>query len=87
MAVLLSDLVDRADIGMVQGRSRLSLSLKAGQGLWISGYFIGKKLQGNKPVQRYVLSLVDHTHPATAEFLDNAVVRDGLTNHDFTIVA
>jgi hypothetical protein len=48
---------------------------------------VRQELQGDKAVQLYVLRLVDHTHPATAEFLDNAVVRDGLTNHDFTIVA
>ena len=29
----------------------------------------------------YVLCLVDHTHPATAELLDDAVVRDGLADH------
>jgi hypothetical protein len=32
-------------------------------------------------VQRYVLGLVDHPMPAAAEFLDNAVVRDGLSDH------
>jgi len=42
---------------------------------------IRQELQSNKAVQLHVLRLVDHTHPATAEFLDNAVVRDGLANH------
>jgi hypothetical protein len=28
-----------------------------------------------------VFSFVDHTHPAAAEFLDDAVVRDGLADH------
>src|ERR1700682_974492 len=32
-------------------------------------------------MQPCVLSLIDHAHPATTEFLDNAVVRDGLVNH------
>ena len=28
-----------------------------------------------------VLGLLDHTHPAAAQLLDDAVVRDGLANH------
>jgi len=33
------------------------------------------------PVQGYVLGLVDHTHPAAAELLDDPVVRNGLADH------
>jgi hypothetical protein len=32
-------------------------------------------------VQLYILGLVHHTHPVTAEFLDDAIVRDGLADH------
>jgi hypothetical protein len=32
-------------------------------------------------MQAAVLSLVNHTHATTAQFLDNAVVRDGLADH------
>jgi hypothetical protein len=32
-------------------------------------------------MQPCVLSLIDHAHPAPTEFLDNAVMRDGLINH------
>src|SRR6266498_2134010 len=32
-------------------------------------------------MQPCVLSLIDHAHPAATEFLDNAVMRDGLVNH------
>ena len=65
---------------MVQCRSSLSLPLKAGQCLWVLGYFIRQKLQCDKSVQGYVLGLVDDTHPAAAELLDDAVVRDGLAD-------
>ena len=33
------------------------------------------------PTQFEVLGLVNHTHPAAAELLDDAVMRDGLTDH------
>ena len=32
-------------------------------------------------MQPRVLGFVDHTHPAAAQLLDDAVVRDGLANH------
>ena len=32
-------------------------------------------------MELHVLGFVDHTHPSAAEFLDDAVVRDGLTDH------
>src|SRR3984893_15157287 len=80
MAVLLPDLIDRADVGMVQCRRSLSLSLKAGQCLRVLGYFIRQKLQGDKSVQGYVLGLVHDTHPTAAQLLDDAVVRYGLTD-------
>jgi len=66
---------------MVEGRSSLSFSLETSQGLGVLGDIIGQKLQGDKSVQGYVLGLIDNTHPATAELLDDAVVRDGLADH------
>src|SRR6185437_6431577 len=81
LAVLFVDLVNRTNIGMVQRRSRLRLPLKSGEGLRVSGYFIGQKLEGDKSMQPRVLGLVDNTHPAASELLDNAVVRHDLADH------
>jgi hypothetical protein len=66
---------------MVQGGSCFRFPLKPGQGLGVFGYLIGQKLQGDKAVQRYVLSLIDHTHAAAAKLLYYAVVGDGLADH------
>src|SRR5262249_31149012 len=41
-----------------------------------------QKLQSHKAAKFDVLGLVDHTHPAPAELVDDAVVGDGLTNHE-----
>src|SRR5260370_39290285 len=43
--VLVTDVMDGANVGVVQGRSGLRLALEAGQGLRVPGYFIGKELQ------------------------------------------
>src|SRR6266851_1795342 len=81
MAVLLPDLIDRADIGMVEGRSSLRFSLETSQCLGVSGDLVRQELQGNKTMEGGVLSLIDDTHPAATEFVDNAVVRDGMADH------
>src|SRR5712691_8680967 len=81
LAVLLANVVNSADIGMVQGGSSLRFPLKPAQRLGISRDFIGQEFQGNKSVKPGVLGLVDHTHPTTAELLYNPIVRDGLADH------
>ena len=45
------------------------------------GDVIRQKLQSDKASEFNVLGLVHHTHPTTAELLDNAIVRDGLADH------
>src|SRR5580698_5026887 len=80
-AVLVVNFVDRADVRVVQCRRSLGFALKTAEGLCIFGYVVGQELEGNKPSQLYVLGLVDHAHTAAAEFLDDAVVRDGLADH------
>ena len=80
LTVLLPDFMDGTDVGMVEGRSRLRLSLEAGQGLWVGCYFVWQELQRNKSVQRYILRLVHYAHSTATELLDNAVVRDGLAD-------
>src|SRR5437899_12016708 len=74
--------MDSADVGMVEGRSRLRLALKPRQRLGIFGHVIRQELQRNKSVQPRVFGLVDNTHAAATELLDDAVVRDGLANHE-----
>jgi hypothetical protein len=63
MAVLLTDVVNRADIRVIKGRSSLGLTLEPCQRLGVSRYLIGQKLQGHETVQSGVLSLVHHAHP------------------------
>ena len=51
LAVLLPNLMDRADIGMVECGGCLRLPLETGQGLGVLGDVIGQKLQSYEPVQ------------------------------------
>ena len=72
---------------MIQRRSSLSLAAKTAECGRVTGDIFGKELQSDETVQPRVLGLVHHSHPATAEFLDHSVVRDGLSNHIFASVA
>ena len=81
LPMLLVNFVNSADAGMIQRGRSLRLPFKAGQCLSIFGYFVGQKLQRDKAVQFHVLGLIDDTHPAAAQLLDDAVVRDSLADH------
>ena len=81
LEVLLSDVIDSADVGMVESRSGLGFTPEALQRLLVLSHVLRKKLQGNKTVEPRVLGLINHTHPATTKLLKDAVVGDGLADH------
>ena len=85
-AVLLVNLVDGADVWVIESRCRASLAAKALQRLMVFGDVVGEKFQRDKAAQLGVFSLVDHTHSTTAELLNDAVMRDGLADHVWTIM-
>jgi hypothetical protein len=81
LAVLLANLVDRADVGMIQRRGCARLSPKTFHCLWDLGQILRKKLKRDKPAKGRVFGLVDNTHPAAAQLFNDAVARDGLADH------
>jgi hypothetical protein len=80
-AVLIVDVVDGADVGMIEGGRGLGLTLKAGKGLGIAGDFFGKEFERDEAVETRVFGLINDFHAATAELFNDAVVRNGLTDH------
>ena len=78
LAFMLADLVNGADVGMVQGRGSASLAAKAFQRLRILRDFFGQEFQRDEAAELRVFGLVNHAHAPAAEFLDDAVVRDSL---------
>jgi hypothetical protein len=77
----LADLVDGADIWMVECGCRTSLAPKSFQGLRVQRQFIGQEFQGYQSAKLGVFGLVNHAHAAATQFIDDAVVRDGLADH------
>jgi hypothetical protein len=65
---------------MIQCRSSFGFAPKPDQRMRIIGNIIWQELQSYKTVESRVLGLVNDTHAAATEFLDDAVVRDSLAD-------
>ena len=78
---MLANVVNRADVGVIQRGGGLGFALKTGEGLRIVSYIFGQEFERDEAMQPRVLGLVHHAHSAAAQFLDDAVVRDGLADH------
>jgi hypothetical protein len=65
------NLVDGADIGVIQCRGSFGFALKTGECLRVFGYVLGQELEGNKATELHVFGFVNHTHSAAAQFLDD----------------
>ena len=64
MAILFADVVDRADVRMIECGSSTGFPAKTFEGLGILSDIIREELEGDEPAQFGVLSLVDDTHSA-----------------------
>ncbi len=80
VAILLADIVNRADVGMVQCGGGLRFTLESRQSLWIAGDILRQKFQRDESLEARVFGLVNDTHASAAELFDDAVVGEGLTD-------
>src|SRR5277367_1372941 len=76
-AILIANLVDGADIRMVERGRGTSLAAEAFDGLWVFREVIGKEFEGNESTKFSVLGLVHNAHTAAAQSFKNAVVGHG----------
>ena len=80
-AVSFVDLVDCADVWMIQRRCSKGFPLEAFASGRIPGQLFRQKLQGHMAAQLEVFRFVDHTHAAATKLFQDAVVGDGLPDH------
>src|SRR5208283_2861410 len=78
--IVLADLINCADVGVVQRGSCTSFTSESFECLWVMGDIFGQEFQSDEASQVRVFSFIDDTHPATAELVDDAVMRDGLSD-------
>ena len=78
---MLADVVERADVGVVQRRGRAGLALEAFRGQRIGGSRLGQELDRDVATEPEVFGAVHDAHAAGAQPIDDAVVRDNGTDH------
>jgi hypothetical protein len=81
-AAVLADLVNRADVGMVQRRGGARLAAKAFQRVLVFLQVFGQELEGNVAAEGEVLALVNHTHASAAQLAQHAVMGNGFAYHN-----
>ena len=79
-AVLFADVVDGADVGVIQGGSGLRLVAESGQGIGSVSEIGRQELQRDKAPQPRILGLVYDAHSAAAQLLGDPIVRERLTD-------
>src|SRR6185437_15963544 len=81
VSILLANVVNGADVGMIERRSSFPFTSEAAQRLRVVGHIVRQELQRDKATEIEILGLVHHTHPSAAQFLEDAIMRDGLADH------
>ena len=79
-ACVITHVINRANVGMVQAGSGLSFLAKARQGLKIGVCGLEQKLERHQPVKACIFGFINHAHATAAETFQNAVMRDGLAD-------
>ena len=82
-AVFFADVVDGADVGVIESGGGLGFALEADQGLRIFRDGVGEEFQSDETAEAGVFGFEDDTHATPAEFFEDAVVGDDLTNCDW----
>ena len=80
LSLVLTEVVDGADVGVVERRGGARLALKALEGLAVLGHLRGQELDRHLAAEIGVLGLIDDPHAATSQLGDDSVVGNGLTD-------
>src|SRR5271165_3509909 len=83
MAVKVGNIVDDADVGMVQLRSSAGLAQEAVEGLAVIGEVVGNELQRHVAAEARIFCFVNHAHAAATELPQEAVVGNGLADQSW----
>jgi hypothetical protein len=80
--IVLVDIVNDADVGMIQCRGGACFPLKPIERRVILGVIVRQELEGNAAAQARIFRFVHHAHAAAPELFHDAVVGDCLPDHD-----
>jgi hypothetical protein len=80
VAGVLSDVMNRANVGMIQRGSGLGFALEAFKRIRVVRHIFRKEFQSDRAIEPGVLCFVHHAHATNAKLFNHAVVRDGAAN-------
>ena len=83
-ALVAVDIVERADVRMVQRGDGARLALKALHCRPVRGHGLRQKLHRHRAPQARILGLINDAHAAATQHREDPVVRNRLTDHDST---
>jgi hypothetical protein len=86
LALMVADVVDGADVRMVERRGGARLALEALPGVRLVESISGQELERNEPTEPRVLGFVDLAHASGANLRDDLVVQDGLADHRSALI-
>jgi hypothetical protein len=78
---VLVNIVDGADVRMVQRGSGARLALEALHRLPVLRVFLRQEFQRHVAAELGVLGFVHHTHATAAELFEHAIMRNSLSQH------
>jgi hypothetical protein len=80
-AIFFADVVDGADVGVVQGRGGTGFAAEPIQNGEMAADLIGQKLERNETAEARVLGFVDHAHSPAAQLFDDSIMGDAFAGH------
>ena len=78
VAIFVANVIDGADIRMIEGGGGLCFALQASERARVVADIFGQEFQRDIAVEAIVFGFVDNAHTAAAETFENAVVRESL---------
>jgi hypothetical protein len=82
LAVMFTDFIDGANVGVVQSRGSASFAAETLQSMRVTDEILGEELESDKAAKVGVFGLVDDAHAAAAQLFDDAVVRNGFADQE-----
>ena len=80
--LVLIEVVDRGDVGVIEARERLRLAPEARARRFVGDAAVGQDLDGDTPIQPQVAGKVDDAHAPGAEAAHHLEVAELLADHD-----
>ena len=81
LALELTNVVNRADVGVVERGSRLGFAAEALQSLLIVRQSLGQELEGDEAIEARVLRLIHYPHAAATELFEDTIMGNCLADH------